>query len=391
MRLTRASVLWDGEMQNRSVSLANGCIDQGCYPEIDLSGYYLLPGIIDLHGEVFERHIAPRSNIRFAIATGLQATDCDAASSGITTAWLAQSWSSVGGHRSPDYAEQLLQEFEIYRNFAQTDLRVQLRCETHMIEMEDRLLAAIRRHSIDYVVFNNHFNEALAKITDSHENLQNWATGAGENLEQFKSHILLLGTNKNYVPSYLRRLAEAFESLQVTYGSHDDPDGETREYFSMLGAKICEFPMSQQAAKVAKANGNPIIMGASNVVRRGSCNGNISAIDLIRAGLCDALVSEYYYPALSQAAFHLVDNKILSLPEAWALISVNPANIMQLQKLGRIEVGNCADLTVINIRTRNIEATIRGGCITYLAGGAASRFLSVPLNRNTRDQDIAAA
>ena len=176
------------------------------------------------------------------------------------------------------------------------------------------------------------------------------------------------------VPRHLCRLAERFDQLGVSYGSHDDPDGDTRERYSMIGARICEFPTSTSAAHAAHAVGDPVIMGAPNVVRGGSQSGNIAAEQLIRRGLCDALVSDYYYPALTQAAFRLVDDGIRTLPEAWAMISSNPADILGLFDRGRIEYGKRADLTVINRDTRRVEATISGGRITYLAGEAAHRF-----------------
>ena len=116
-------------------------------------------------------------------------------------------------------------------------------------------------------------------------------------------------------------------------------------------------------------------MGAPNVVRGGSQSGNIAAVDLIRRGLCDALVSDYYYPALAQAAFRLVDDGILDLPGAWALISAHPAQILHLPDRGVIAPGKRADLCVINAQTRRVEATLVAGRLTHLTGEAAQRFL----------------
>ena len=117
-------------------------------------------------------------------------------------------------------------------------------------------------------------------------------------------------------------------------------------------------------------------MGAPNVVRGGSQTGNIAAQDLVQERLCDALVSDYYYPALMQAAFHLVDEEVMDLPQAWAMISTRPAEILRLPDRGVIDYGRRADLAVVNAETRAVEATICEGRIAHLAGEAAHRFLS---------------
>jgi alpha-D-ribose 1-methylphosphonate 5-triphosphate diphosphatase len=116
-------------------------------------------------------------------------------------------------------------------------------------------------------------------------------------------------------------------------------------------------------------------MGAPNVVRGGSQSGNIAATDLIRRGLCDALVSDYYYPALSRAAFRLVDDGLADLPAAWAMISTRPAEILHMADRGVIAYGKRADLCVVNEETRRIEATLVAGRLTHLTGEAARRFL----------------
>ena len=144
VRFTGAQILRDGALQSRSLALAEGRITKGPLPEVDMRGYYLLPGIVDLHGDAFERHVAPRPSAPFDLATGFESTDRDAAANGITTAWIAQSWSWEGGRRGPDFAEAMLEAHADMRHGFGTDLRVQIRCETHLVETGDRLLAAAK-------------------------------------------------------------------------------------------------------------------------------------------------------------------------------------------------------------------------------------------------------
>jgi alpha-D-ribose 1-methylphosphonate 5-triphosphate diphosphatase len=115
------------------------------------------------------------------------------------------------------------------------------------------------------------------------------------------------------------------------------------------------------------------------VVRGGSASGNAVAVDLIRQGLCDALVSDYHVPALAEAVWVLVDLGILTLPRAWAMISTAPAEILRLPDRGELSPGKRADLVVVNAETRAIEAVIAGGRLSYLAGEAGRRFLRQPL------------
>lgn len=374
LRFTGATVLRDAQMQQRSVAIADGRITKGPLPEVDLTGYLILPGIIDLHGDAFERHIAPRPSAPFALSTGLHSTDREAAHNGVTTAWLAQSWSWEGGHRGPENAERILQALDDYRPRALTDLRIQIRCETHMVDSGPQLLAAVERHGVDYVIFNNHLPEAIDTARDNPDAIYHWAKQAGRTPDQHMALVNGALARGKEVPRHLCRLAEAFDRLGVTYGSHDDPDGETREGYSMIGARVAEFPTDRRAAAAAHAMNDPVLMGAPNVVRGGSQSGNIAAMDLIRQGLCDALVSDYYYPSLAQAAWRLVDEGVMDLPRAWAMISSKPAEILRLPDRGTLSFGKRADLTVINAANRHIEMTISGGRLSYLAGQAAHRF-----------------
>ncbi|MBO9478544.1 alpha-D-ribose 1-methylphosphonate 5-triphosphate diphosphatase [Shimia sp. R11_0] len=376
LRLTGAKVLCDGALQERPLAFHAGKITDAALPEVDLSGYLLLPGIIDLHGDAFERHIAPRPSAPFPMEMGLRATDRDAAANGVTTAWLAQSWSWEGGHRGPEAAESLMAALDHYRTHAHTDLRIQIRCETHTTETHDRLLTAIKAYEIDYVVFNNHLEEALMLAREKPEEIALWAKKAGRTAEEHMALVRAAFDESPRVPRYLCSLAEQFDRIGVHYGSHDDPDGDTRERYSVLGARICEFPTTRGPAAVAKAVGDHVIMGAPNIVRGGSQAGNIQAARLVADGLCDALVSDYHYPALSKAAFRLVEDGLCDLPQAWAMISSNPAAIMDLEDRGTLDLGKRADIAIVHPVTHAIEGTIVAGHITHLTGTAARRFFS---------------
>lgn len=375
MRLTGALSLRAGELQARSVVIEDGVFGKGPLPEVDLSGYLILPGIIDMHGDAFERHIRPRPSAPFPLDQALIATDRDAAANGVTTAWMAQGWSWEGGPRGPDFAEAFLRAVDACRDRMQTDLRVQIRCETHTTDTGERLLAAIAAHKVGYVVFNNHLDEVVPLARSGHPDLTAMARSVGRSPEDYAADIKEARRRAPAVPRYLCTLADAFDRIGVLYGSHDDRDAETRETFSMIGAKICEFPLTRAVAKLARAVGDPVVMGAPNVVRGGSQAGHVAAKDLIASGQCDALVSDYCYPALARAAFHLADEGVLDLPAAWALISSRPVGIMRLTDRGTIAEGKRADLAIVNAATRAVEATFVAGRITHLTGDAAQRFL----------------
>lgn len=378
LRMVGADVLRDGELQRRSVSIAEGRIARGPLPEVDLNGYLILPGIIDLHGDGFERHIHPRPGAGFPLAAGLASADREAAAHGVTTSYLAQGWSWEGGHRSPDGAEAVMAALAAYRARALTDLRIQLRAEVHLVDAGARLIAAVARHRVGYVVFNDHLDEAQEMRRARSADFGIWARKIGQTVEALGAAVDAAARRARDVPRHLCRLADAFDEMGVLYGSHDDPDGETRERYSMIGARIAEFPTTRRAAAAARAMMSPVIMGAPNVVRGGSTKANVAACDLIAEGLCDALVSDYHIPALPLAAWSLVDRGLLALPQAWGLISTRPAEILRLADRGRLDPGLRADLAVVNAETRAVEATVVAGRLAFLSGEAGRRFMAVP-------------
>jgi alpha-D-ribose 1-methylphosphonate 5-triphosphate diphosphatase len=161
-RLTGARVLRDGALHDTDLtSWPRAAISDDRAPEVDLSGYLVLPGIVDLHGDGFERHLSPRPTAPFEKAEALRSAAAELAANGVTTAWFAQSWSWEGGFRAGSEAEAILAALDRIRPRLLPDVRLQIRLETHVLPEHPRVLDAVRRHGVDYIVFNNHLPEAV--------------------------------------------------------------------------------------------------------------------------------------------------------------------------------------------------------------------------------------
>jgi alpha-D-ribose 1-methylphosphonate 5-triphosphate diphosphatase len=89
------------------------------------------------------------------------------------------------------------------------------------------------------------------------------------------------------------------------------------------------------------------LFGAPNILRNASQSGNMKAIEAIREQVADCLCGDYSPAALLPAVLHLVDAGQLSLPEAFALVTRNPARAAGLEDRGLIAPGKRADLIAI--------------------------------------------
>src|SRR5262249_52916819 len=128
------------------------------------------------------------------------------------------------------------------------------------------------------------------------------------------------------VPASIDRLTAAAREAGIPLASHDDETPAIREHYRSLGCMISEFPADIATAEAARAAGDAIVLGSPNILRGGSHCGRAGAVEMIRAGLCTILCSDYYYPSLLIAPFLLVAHDVLSLSDAWSLVSKAPAH-----------------------------------------------------------------
>jgi alpha-D-ribose 1-methylphosphonate 5-triphosphate diphosphatase len=98
---------------------------------IDARNLLVLPGIVDLHGDAFERQMMPRPGVDFPIDVALIDSDRQAISNGITTVFHATTWSWEPGLRSGDNARLLVEAIERLRPQFAADTRFHLRHETY--------------------------------------------------------------------------------------------------------------------------------------------------------------------------------------------------------------------------------------------------------------------
>lgn len=373
--LTGAEVLREDGLCSASIAVDGVRIAQASAGRrIDLSGFRILPGIVDIHGDGFERHVAPRRGAMKDIREGLRACETEIAANGITTAVLAQFYSWEGGIRGPDFAARLFEGLRDVRGDLVTDLRGQIRLEVNLPDAFGALACQLESWDVDYLVFNDRLPVKQLAAGRSPPGLNGQALRAGRSPSAHHALLVELFARRDQLPDALDRLCAELLAKGITIGSHDDTCGQQRRDWRARGARISEFPETLDAAETARADGDRIVLGAPNVMRGGSHRGNASALDLITLGLCDALASDYHYPSLRRAALFVAKAGLRSLARAWDLVSAGPAEMLGLTDRGRLEPGLRADIVVMDGMGR-VAATIAGGRFSHVGAEVATRLM----------------
>ncbi|MBQ0917124.1 alpha-D-ribose 1-methylphosphonate 5-triphosphate diphosphatase [Hydrogenophaga aromaticivorans] len=342
-------------------------------PVMDARGLRVMPGIIDLHGDAFERQIMPRPGVHFDLQLALAETDRQLVANGISTAFHGVTFSWEPGLRSRDTLVRLMAAMDAAKDHLSCDARLHLRHETFNLDGEDEVLDWLAEGRIALLAFNDHTADILRKIghpKDGMTVLQRTGLTAAD-LQALAERV---AARRDEVPASIRRLAAAALAAGVPMASHDDPSPEVRTDYQSLGCNISEFPKTRETAVLARQYGNPVVFGAPNVVRGGSHMSNaVSAAVMARAGLCTVLTSDYYYPAMLPAALRLSEDGACDLASAWAMISSNAADAAGLSDRGRLAVGLRADIVLVRTpagRPPSVAAHVIGGHLAFAAKGA---------------------
>jgi alpha-D-ribose 1-methylphosphonate 5-triphosphate diphosphatase len=370
------------EIADGKISAVDGVAAHGAL-NIDAGGLLVLPGIIDLHGDAFERQMMPRPGVDFPVDVALIDSDRQAIANGITTVFHGTTWSWEPGLRSGDNARQLLETIEALRPQLAADTRFHLRHETYNLDAESEIIEWLSARRIDLLAFNDHMHATVGNLAKPQKR-RSMIERTGLADREFDALVGRIVGRAPDVPASIARLAEAARTADIRMLSHDDNTPAMRQDYRAQGIAIAEFPVNEETARDAATAGDFIVFGAPNVVRGGSHTGWTKASDMIAKGLCSILASDYYYPAQLLAAFRLVADGVLELPAAWNLISAAPARAAGLTDRGVLGAGHRADLILVDdekpLRPR-IVAVISAGRLVHLTDASRLNRPSVPARK----------
>jgi alpha-D-ribose 1-methylphosphonate 5-triphosphate diphosphatase len=374
MRITGGTALMPGGLVAGDLVLEGGVIAAGGTRGrvLDARGLLVLPGIVDIHGDAFERQMQPRPGVEFPAALALAETERQLLANGITTAFHGVTLSWEPGLRSATAWRALLGALAVGSWLC--DMRVHMRWEAFNLDALEMALDDIAAGRVHMVAFNDHTPSILKKLKDPVAGAK-YSDRASMTLADFTTLADSIAARAHETGPALDRIAAAARARVVPMASHDDGSVAARDGFRARGARICEFPMGREVGESARQAGDFVVMGSPNVVRGGSHLGWARAADLVEAGICNVLTSDYYYPCLLQAPFILAARGRLDLAQAWALVSANPADAACLGDRGRIAPGQRADLVLVDPQGEpRPVATIVAGRLAWLSADGAARL-----------------
>jgi alpha-D-ribose 1-methylphosphonate 5-triphosphate diphosphatase len=318
---------------------------------IDCAGDYLIPGVIDVHTDNLERQVQPRHTARWPSRSALVAHDAQCAGAGVTTVLDALCVGDLGFDRG---------RLQTYRDgvgdldaLAGTGLLksehfLHLRCELPAPDLMDLVEPAIDNARLRMVSLMDH-SPGVGQYAD----LDRYRTlrrteGLADDVIECRVAELQAQRETWRTPNR-RALLARLAGHDVHLASHDDRTEEEIEENFRDGIRISEFPVHMDAARAARARGMEIIAGAPNIVRGGSHSGNVAVAELVRAGVIDALASDYVPASLVEAAFLAGSVTGITLPEAVALVTDRPARMCGLPDRGRLAPGLRADLVRVHL------------------------------------------
>ena len=320
---------------------------------IDCDGDVIIPGMIELHTDNLDKHIAPRPKVHWPAASAVIAHDAQIATAGITTVFDSIAVGDI--EQSSDRIKTLTDMVEgLTACQRQEMLRVEhylhLRCEISHGGLQDYLDQISDHPSLHLLSLMDHtpgqrqFAD-MRQYENYYKNKYHLSDGALEAfIERCRADRDRHGDANRAAVIALARARD------IKLASHDDATAAHADEAAKAGAVVGEFPTTFEAAAALREHDIDILSGAPNVVRGESHSGNVSALALAERALVDILSSDYVPASLLPATFRLVEELDYALPEAVRLSTANPAAAMGFDDRGRIEIGRRADLVRVSQR-----------------------------------------
>jgi alpha-D-ribose 1-methylphosphonate 5-triphosphate diphosphatase len=353
--INNANVLTpDGVIEGAAVVLEEGRIagisrkPERSGERLDATGRYVLPGIVDLHCDAIEKQLAPRPGVEVPTELAFVEMDRYFALSGITTGFHGVSIMN-GRSRGIERGRRLCELISRFGGEGLVSHELHLRCELPQEEAVDAVEEILETGVAKITSIMDH-TPGQGQFRDLEWFRRYWK-GDGADEAQISAAIAE-AERSEYTLAFDRveRIAHAARTNGAILASHDDDTPERVELLAERGVGVSEFPVNFESARRARELGLAVCMGAPNALRGTSSGGNLCATEAVRAGLVDALCSDYYPPAMLQAAFKLARDGDLSLPDAIGLVTSGPARAAGMPERGRIRPGAGADLIVVGER-----------------------------------------
>lgn len=348
------------DLYQNSLPIADGAIAETASPDaktFDARGCRVLPGIVDLHGDGFERQLLPRPKVGFPADMALLETDRQMIANGITTAYHGITVSWEPGLRGIDGARTVVAALKDLQPRFACDTRLHLRWETFALDELDEVLSWLDEAPGAIFALNDHTTSTMTGGAQKRK-LPTMAARSGLSEADYEALMQSIWDRRDAVPAAIEAATARASEKGATVFAHDEASVEDRTYFRGLGIATSEFPMTEETARNARTAGEHTVLGAPNVIRGGSHNGALNAADAVRDGLCSILASDYYYPAPLHAAFKLAADGVTSFESAWDLISANAADAAGLSDRGRLAPGKRADVIVVDDSQPNAPAVV---------------------------------
>jgi len=315
---------------------------------INAAAGFLLPGLIDLHCDTIERLVEPRPGVRFPLSLALQQADFSLAANGITMEFHAVSLDDDEFSVRSDVFVR-----ELCRVVAETRPSLLLRHKVHArLELSSQrgysaIMELIAQGVLDLVSLMDH-SPGQGQYPTEAAYREYVSRTTGRSHTEIDAFLHIKKKQIAAIPERIKGIAQLALQHGLAIATHDDDTASKVEQWPQLGIKISEFPTTMEAAQRAHKLGLAVCMGAPNVLRGKSSGGNLSALTAIKAGVTTMLCSDYYPAAMLGAVFTLVEQDIISLPEAVRLVTLHPAQAVGLAtNFGSLEVGKVADVLLV--------------------------------------------
>jgi len=349
-------------------------------PAVDGGGLLLMPGFVDMHGDMIEQEVEPRPNVKMPMELGLRDLDRRLAVAGVTTAYAAVSFNakSVHGHlRSHAHSSEMLRALKGMRGTLKVDHRVHARFEITFPNALEVVEALIAEGTVDLLSLMDH-TPGQGQYRDLEAVTRRIVAAEGLTPEdaalRLRDRIAERRRSGGDTGATLAALSTICARHGIALASHDDDTPDKVALMQTLGAVISEFPVTLEAARAARDRGLLTAMGAPNALRGQSYSGNLSARDAHAAGLLDILASDYHPSAILPAVLVLAARDPEGLAGATRLATATPARALGLEDRGAIVPGRRADLVVADdTGVGHVRATFCAGAPVFTDGTLAVR------------------